>query len=192
MHEVAPPFVHRLALVETDAIGEGTRIWAFAHVQKDVTIGSNCNIGDHCFIESHVTIGDNVTVKNGVSIWQHVRIADNVFLGPNVALTNDMFPRSRDSEWVPVVTEIEEGVTIGANATIVCGIRLGRRCFVGAGSVVTRDVAPHALVAGNPARQRGWVCHCARPLVADEDGNSICAHCSRQYGIATAGIVQLT
>lgn len=192
MLDVAPPFVHRLALVESDAIGTGTRIWAFAHVQKDVTIGSNCNIGDHCFVESHVTIGDNVTVKNGVSIWQHVRIADNVFLGPNVALTNDMFPRSRDPEWVPVVTEIEEGVTIGANATIVCGIRLGKRCFVGAGSVVTRDVAPHALVAGNPARQRGWVCHCARPLVPDEDGNSICARCSRQYGIAATGIVQLT
>ena len=112
------PFIHEKALVETDAIGEGTRIWAFAHVLKNVRIGSHCNIGDHAFIESGVTIGNNVTIKNGVCVWQHVHVGDNVFLGPNAVLTNDLTPRSRDANWIPVETWIEEGVTIGANATI--------------------------------------------------------------------------
>lgn len=175
-----PPFIHERALVETERIGGDTRIWAFAHVMRDVTIGSNCNIGDHSFIESHVTIGDNVTVKNGVSIWEHVHIADNVFLGPNVALTNDRFPRSRAPEWDPEETWIEEGVTIGANATILCGLRLGRRCLVGAGAVVTRDVAPHALVSGNPAHQRGWVCYCGQRLLLPSVAAS-CTRCGRTY-----------
>ena len=96
------PFIHERALVETDAIGEGTRIWAFAHVLKNVHIGSHCNIGDHAFIESGVSIGNNVTIKNGVCIWQHVHVADNVFLGPNAVLTNDLTPRSRDTDWTPV------------------------------------------------------------------------------------------
>jgi acetyltransferase-like isoleucine patch superfamily enzyme len=176
-------------LVETDRIGAGTRIWAFAHVMPDVTIGRDCNIGDHAFIESHVTLADNVTVKNGVSIWSHVHIADNVFLGPNVVLTNDRFPRSRDPDWRPEITRLEEGATVGANATILCGIRLGRRCLVGAGSVVTRDVAPHALVVGNPARRRGWVCYCAQPL-KPLAGVATCARCSRVYAVAGTGVTE--
>src|SRR4029078_2150814 len=98
-------------------------------------------------------LGDNVTVKNGVSIWKHVRVEDNVFLGPNVTLTNDRFPRSRNAGWVRKETWLEEGVTVGANAPIICGVRLGRRALVRAGSIVTRDVPPHALVFGNPACQ---------------------------------------
>jgi len=145
-------FIHEKALVETDAIGEGTRIWAFAHVLKNVVIGSHCNIGDHAFIESGVSIGNNVTIKNGVSIWEHVHVADNVFFGPNAVLTNDLTPRSRDTGWTPVETWIEEGVTIGANATIVCGVRLGARCLIGAGAVVTRDITKPGIYVGNPAR----------------------------------------
>ena len=191
MTEALPPFIHPHALVETARVGAGTRVWAFAHVMADVTIGRHCNIGDHVFIESNVTLGDNVTVKNGVSIWEHVHIADNVFIGPNVALTNDRLPRGRRSTYQAEETWIEEGVTIGANATILCGIRLGRRAFIGAGSVVTRNVSPHALVYGNPAWQHGWVCFCARPLQKNETGRATCPACSRTYVITSAGIKEL-
>ncbi|MFN2427478.1 MAG: acyltransferase [Candidatus Binatia bacterium] len=172
------PFIHPAALVETDRIGAGTRIWAFAHVMPDVTIGSGCNIGDHAFLESGVRIGNNVTVKNGVSIWEHVDIADNVFVGPNAVFTNDRFPRNPRGHFEAEATWIEEGASIGANATIVCGVRIGRCAFVAAGSVVTRDVPPHALVIGNPARRRGWVCVCARPLTVS-GGGAQCAHCGQ-------------
>jgi UDP-2-acetamido-3-amino-2,3-dideoxy-glucuronate N-acetyltransferase len=179
-------FIHEKALVETGAIGEGTRVWAFAHVLKDVVIGSHCNIGDHAFIESGVSIGNNVTIKNGVCIWQHVHVADNVFFGPNAVLTNDLAPRSRDTDWTPVETWIEEGVTIGANATIVCGVRLGARCLIGAGAVVTHDVRPHELVYGNPARHGGWVCFCARSLKPDPIAT--CERCGRKYKVEDTGV----
>lgn len=185
---MTPPRVHERALVESDRIGEGTTIYAFAHVMKGAVIGRHCKIGDHVFIESGVTIGDNVTVKNGVSIWEHVHVADNVFLGPSVVLTNDRYPRRGDS-WQPTETWIEEGVTVGANATIVCGLRLGRRAFIGAGAVVTHDVPPHALVVGNPARQQGWVCHCGRPL-GEEIGGARCAGCGRRWEVTAAGVIE--
>ena len=173
------PFIHEKALVETNAIGEGTRIWAFAHVLKDVRIGSDCNIGDHAFIESGVTIGDNVTIKNGVCVWQHVHIADNAFLGPNAVLTNDLTPRSRDTDWVPVETWIEEGVSVGANATIVCGVTLGEYSFIGAGSVVTRDVPAYALIAGVPGKRIGWMCQCGERL--PDSGTGTCKQCGSRY-----------
>jgi acetyltransferase-like isoleucine patch superfamily enzyme len=205
---VADTFIHPHALVETDRVGAGTRIWAFAHVMRDATIGRGCNIGDHAFIESQVTIGDNVTVKNGVAIWQHVHVGDNVFLGPNVTLTNDRHPRSTADrtavepsvKYSPAETWIEEGVTVGANATILCGIRLGRRAFIGAGAVVTHDVPPHALVVGNPAQQTDWVCHCGRPLGvsgelaagrgAEGDDEARCAACGRRYHVADSGLTE--
>jgi acetyltransferase-like isoleucine patch superfamily enzyme len=179
--------IHDRALVETDQIGDDTVIYAFAHVMPGVVIGRGCKIGDHVFVESGVRIGNDVTIKNGVSVWRHVEIGDNVFLGPNVTLTNDRYPRRRDT-WEPAPTWIEEGVSVGANATIVCGVRLGRRAVIGAGAVVTRDVAAHALVTGNPARQRGWACHCGRPLV-ETDGESMCPACGRRYQITAAGLL---
>jgi acetyltransferase-like isoleucine patch superfamily enzyme len=183
---MSAPSVHARALVESDQIGEGTKIYAFAHVMAGAVIGRNCKIGDHVFIESGVTLGDNVTVKNGVSIWEHVHVGDNVFLGPNAVLTNDRYPRRADT-WQPTPTWIEEGVTIGANATIVCGVRLGCRSFVGAGAVVTRDVAPYALVAGNPAQQAGWVCYCGRPL--DEGRDPVtCSGCGRSWVVSADGV----
>lgn len=185
------PFIHEKALVETTDIGDGTRIWAFAHVQKNVKIGSNCNVGDHSFIENGVTIGNNVTIKNGVSLWEHVHVADNVFFGPNAVLTNDLTPRSRAADWVPVDTWIEEGVTIGANATIVCGVRLGQRCLIGAGAVVTRDVRPHQLVHGNPAQARGWVCFCAEPLLPDWNSRADCKRCGRNYHVRADGVQEV-
>ena len=180
--------VHERALVESDDIGDGTVVYAFAHVMAGASIGRNCKIGEHVFIESSVTLGDNVTVKNGVSIWEHVHVGDNVFLGPSAVLTNDRHPRRGDA-WRAVPTWIEEGVTVGANATIVCGVRLGRRSFIGAGAVVTRDVAPHALVVGNPARRRGWVCHCGQPLPVAA-GAARCGECARRYDVGAAGVTE--
>ena len=184
-------FIHQNALVETDRIGEGTRIWAFAHVQAGVTIGKNCNIGDHAFIERGVTLGDNVTIKNGVCVWEYVHVGDNVFLGPNVVLTNDLTPRSRAADWIPVETQIGEGVSVGANATIVCGVRLGQRSLIGAGAVVTRDVHPYELVYGNPAIHRGWVCFCGTPLQRDTNKITNCQRCGRRYRINDAGVEEI-
>jgi UDP-2-acetamido-3-amino-2,3-dideoxy-glucuronate N-acetyltransferase len=162
-----PVFIHEKALVETDRIGDGTRIWAFSHVMEGVSIGGDCNIGDHTFIESGVRIGDGVTIKNNALIWKGVHIADYAFIGPNVVFTNDLRPRSprmpvikeqglTESDWL-TETHVEEGASIGANATLVAGVNLGKYCMVGAGSVVTKDVEPFTLVVGNPARQVGFV-----------------------------------
>ena len=160
-------YIHPKALVETDQIGADTKIWAFAHLMADVVVGKECNIGDHVFIESGVCIGDGVTIKNNALIWKGVHIADYVFIGPNVVFTNDLRPRSprmplikeqglEEADWL-VETQVEEGASIGANATIVAGVTLGEYCMVGAGSVVTQDVKPFTLVVGNPARKVGFV-----------------------------------
>jgi UDP-2-acetamido-3-amino-2,3-dideoxy-glucuronate N-acetyltransferase len=172
--------VHSHALVETDRIGAGTRVWAFAHVMEGATVGADCNLGDHVFVESGVAIGNGVTLKNGVAVYRGVHLADGVFVGPNAVFTNDRRPRSRGA-WTLEATRIEEGATIGANATIRCGITIGRYAFVAAGAVVTADVAAHALVAGNPARRRGWVCRCGRDLRAEAAGAFACEACERGY-----------
>jgi UDP-2-acetamido-3-amino-2,3-dideoxy-glucuronate N-acetyltransferase len=155
-------FVHPQALVETELIGEGTRIWAFAHVMKGAVVGKHCNIGDHAFVESNVTIGDGVTIKNGVAVWDGVSLGNHVFVGPNAVFTNDLNPRAevKKSREEFVTTNVLEGASIGANATIVCGVTIGRYAFIGAGSVVIRDVPEYAMVVGNPARQIGFMCKC--------------------------------
>lgn len=157
-------FIHPQALVETGEVGPKTRIWAFAHVLKGASIGANCNIGDHCFIEGKVAIGNEVVVKNGVSIWDGVTIEDRVFIGPNVSFTNDFIPRAKVYHERYEKTLVQKGASIGSNATILCGITLGKWCVVGAGSVVTKDVPAFGLVYGNPARLRGWVCRCGKKL----------------------------
>lgn len=143
---------HRLALVESKHVGEGTRVWAFAHVLKGARIGADCNVCDHVFIENDVTVGDRVTIKNGVQLWDGVRVEDDVFIGPNVTFTNDPFPRSRKRPEKFATTVVCEGASIGANATILPGVRIGARAMVGAGAVVTKDVAAESVVVGNPAR----------------------------------------
>lgn len=149
-------YVHPNALVESDDIGKDTRIWAFAHVLKNVKIGDDCNLCDYVFVESDVTIGNRVTIKNGISVWAGVTIEDDVFLGPNCVLTNDLYPRSKGySE--QVTTLIKKGASIGANATIICGNTLGKYSMVGAGAVVTKDIPDFALVIGNPAKFKYWV-----------------------------------
>jgi UDP-2-acetamido-3-amino-2,3-dideoxy-glucuronate N-acetyltransferase len=171
-------FVHERALCESDAIGPRTRVWAFAHVMKGAVIGADCNVGDHAFVESGARLGDRVTVKNCVLVWDKVIVEDDVFLGPNMVFTNDMNPRvafkKSPDKFLPTV--VRRGASIGANATIVCGVTIGENGFVGAGTVVIRDVPAHAMVVGNPGRRIGWMCACGEKLSADLG----CA-CGRRY-----------
>lgn len=144
-------FKHPKALVESEKIGEGTRIWAFAHVLPGAQIGSDCNVCDHTFIENDVIIGNRVTIKCGVQIWDGLCIEDDVCIGPNATFTNDLYPRSK-RKFVLMRTTIKKGASIGANATILPGITIGEKAIVGAGAVVTKDVPPKVLVVGNPAK----------------------------------------
>lgn len=146
------PFIHQLSDVQSSQIGDGTRIWQFCVVLENATIGANCNICSHCFIENDVEIGDRVTIKCGVQIWDGLRIEDDVFVGPNVTFTNDPFPRSQDPPAEFSKTVLKQGASIGANATIVPGVEIGRNALVGAGSVVTQDVPDNEVWVGNPAK----------------------------------------
>lgn len=150
-------FVHPHALCESRAIGEHTRVWAFAHVLPGATIGKDCNICDHVFIENDVVLGDRVTIKSGVQLWDGLRIADDVFVGPNVTFANDKYPRSKHHESPVLQTHLARGASIGGGAAILPGLRIGARAMVGAGSVVTHDVPARAIVSGNPARIVGYV-----------------------------------
>jgi len=143
---------HKLSDVQTKNIGEGTRIWQFCVVLPSAKIGANCNLCAHVFIENDVVVGDNVTIKCGVQLWDGLRVGNGVFIGPNATFTNDCFPRSGVYPDKFLQTNIMNGASIGANATILPGITIGENAMIGAGAVVTRDVPPNALVLGNPAR----------------------------------------
>jgi acetyltransferase-like isoleucine patch superfamily enzyme/dTDP-4-dehydrorhamnose 3,5-epimerase-like enzyme len=145
-------FVHPQAIVESPHVGDGTRVWAFAHILPGAVIGKDCNICDHVFIENDVAVGDRVTVKCGVQLWDGIRVEDDVFIGPNVTFTNDPFPRSRQRPERFSTTLIRSGASIGGNATILPGLTVGANAMVGAGAVVTRSVPPYAVAVGNPAR----------------------------------------
>jgi len=179
-------FIHPNALVESGDVGAGTRVWAFAHIMKGAVVGESCKVGDHAFIESGAVLGDRVTVKNSCLIWHGVHLGDDVFVGPNVVFTNDLTPRARyqttEEDWLD--TEVADGASLGANATILSGIHIGRNAFVGAGSVVTKDVPDHALVFGNPARHEGWVCACGSKLGDD----LVCAACGLVYHHTEQGL----
>lgn len=167
--------IHPTADVQTQHIGEGTNIWQFCVVLNDARIGNNCNINCHVLIENDVVIGDNVTIKPGVQVWDGLRIANNVFIGPNVTFTNDLFPRSKQYPEAFLTTSIEQGASIGANATILPNIRIGKYAMVGAGSVVVKEVEAFNLVVGNPARKIGYVTQEGTRLtmdLKDDDGNS--------------------
>jgi UDP-2-acetamido-3-amino-2,3-dideoxy-glucuronate N-acetyltransferase len=158
-------FRHHMAVVEDGVtVGNGTRIWAFAHVLSGVSLGEDCNVCDHTFIEGRVRIGNRVTIKCGVSLWDGVVVQDDVFIGPNVVFTNDKRPRSRQRPPEYPETILKQGCSLGANATILPGLTIGRWAMIGAGAVVTHDVPDYALVVGTPARRTGWVCQCGEKL----------------------------
>lgn len=154
-------YAHPTAVVESEDIGEGTRIWHFAHVRQGSKIGKNCNVGKSVYVDTEAVIGDNVKIQNFVSVYKGVVIEDDVFVGPSATFTNDLYPRAFiwDEEHV-VPTLVRRGASIGANSTVICGVTIGEYAMVGAGSVVSRNVPPFALVLGNPAEVRNWICYC--------------------------------
>ncbi len=182
-------FIHPTAIVEENVeIGEGTRIWHFVHIRSGAKIGKKCNIGKDVYIDTEVKIGDYVKIQNGVSIYKGVTLEDKVFIGPYAVFTNDLYPRAFSEEWEIVPTLVREGASIGANATIVCGVTIGKYAMVAAGAVVTKDVPNHGLVMGNPARLVGFVCYCGHPLkeitgMDDEVVYYYCKHCSSKVVI---------
>ncbi|RZK40525.1 MAG: N-acetyltransferase [Pedobacter sp.] len=149
--------IHKLADVQSEMIGTNTYVWQFTVILKDAIVGDNCNINCNCFIENDVIIGDNVTVKSGVQVWDGLRIENNVFVGPNVTFTNDLIPRSKIYPKEFKKTLLKNGCSIGANSTIVAGVEIGEKSFVGAGSVVTKDIPPYTVWYGNPAKFKGYI-----------------------------------
>jgi len=177
-------FVHESSYVDDPCtIGEGTKIWHFSHVMSGSTIGANCNIGQNVVIGPRARIGNRVKIQNNVSVYEGVELEDEVFCGPSMVFTNVMTPRSgtpRNTADDYAKTVVKRGASIGANATIVCGHTVGEYAFVGAGSVVTKDVPPYAMVYGNPARVRGYACECGVKLEFKNDAAS-CSDCGRSY-----------
>jgi UDP-2-acetamido-3-amino-2,3-dideoxy-glucuronate N-acetyltransferase len=181
-------FVHPHGLCESDEVGAGTRIWAFAHVMTGAKVGRDCNICDHAYVEGGVTIGDRVTVKNAALLFDKVTIENDVFLGPAVVFTNDLRPRaaikrSRD-ELLP--TLVRAGATLGAGVVVVCGLTIGTYAFIGAGAVLTKDVPAYGIIVGNPGRLIGWACECGTTLRDD-----LACVCGRSYKQESAGLVRI-
>jgi len=176
-------FAHSTAVIDEGAIiGEGTSIWHFSHLMKDCIVGNNCTIGQNVFIANNVVLGNNVRVQNNVSLYSEVVCEDDVFLGPSCVFTNVINPRSavsRKNEFKK--THIKKGATIGANATIICGITIGQFAFIGAGAVVTKDVVAYALVVGNPAKQKGWISEHGDKLDFNNEGIAVCSSTNETY-----------
>jgi UDP-2-acetamido-3-amino-2,3-dideoxy-glucuronate N-acetyltransferase len=187
VHELA--FVHELAVVEEGvALGAGTRVWHHAHVRAGAVVGAGCNLGKDVFVGERVVVGDGCKLINGAFLPEGVHLGDEVFVGPGAVFTNDRFPRAASTDWELVPTTVGRGASIGANATVVCGVEIGEYATVGAGAVVTRSLEAHELVVGNPARRVGWVCACGHlaSRAAERPADLRCAGC-RDGGRVSAG-----
>lgn len=195
-------FFHETALIESKDIGDGTHVYAYSHIMDGGQVGRECRIGDHCFVEAGAIVGNYVTLKNGNMIWDGVTLEDGVFVGPAANFTNDLYPRSArlpeiadgngagPRPWL-VRTLVKRGAAIGASSVIVAGVEIGEFAMVGAGAVVTKNVKPHSLVIGAPARHYQWVCCCGLPLNI-VDSESTCEFCKRTYKQSADDILHLT
>lgn len=183
-------YAHPTSVVESDSIGEGTKIWHFAHIRNGSIIGRNCNIGKSVYIDIDTKIGNNVKIQNFVSVYKGVEIEDDVFIGPSATFTNDLYPRAFIwDEGHVVSTRVSRGASIGANSTIICGINIGEYAMIGAGSVVAKEVPAFGLVYGNPAELKGYVCYCGRLLkkIIGEDASKTtlrCEACGKEIEIS--------
>jgi acetyltransferase-like isoleucine patch superfamily enzyme len=173
-----PVRIHPTAEVSPGAkLGDGTSVWHWAQVREGACIGRNGNIGKDVYIDTEVVVGDDCKIQNFATLYHGVTVGNRVFIGPHACFTNDPYPRAVNPDWKIVPTKVEDGASIGANATVLCGVTIGRSAMVAAGAVVTKDVPAHALVAGVPAKVVGWVCECGRPL----DSRMRCAHDGQSY-----------
>ena len=183
-------FVHPTSIIDDDVeIGEETKIWHFSHIQSGARIGKNCSFGQNVNVSNHVKVGDGCKVQNNVSLYEGVELGDYVFCGPSCVFTNDLTPRAKYPKGHAGYkrTVVEEGASIGANATIVCGHRIGKWALIGAGAVVTCNVPAHALMLGVPARNAGWVCECGE-LLHEE---FVCSKCGRKYSVTDNGLEEI-
>ncbi len=186
-------FAHETAVIDEPCIiGKGTKIWHFSHIMKNCELGEKCNIGQNVVVSPEVKLGNNVKVQNNVSIYTGVICEDDVFLGPSMVFTNIVNPRSavvRRNQYVKTI--VKKGATIGANATIICGINIGEYAFIGAGAVVTKEVSPYSLVIGNPARHAGWMSEYGHRLEFNENGIAICPESKEKYKLEKDRVIKL-
>ncbi len=186
-------FAHETAVIDEGCtIGKGTKIWHFTHIMPNCIIGEHCNMGQNVVISPHVTLGRNVKVQNNVSIYTGVQCDDDVFLGPSMVFTNVVNPRSgvnRRGEYVR--TRVRRGATIGANATIVCGIEIGEYAFIGAGAVIIRDVKPYSLMVGNPGRHAGWMSQYGHRLKFNDQGIAFCPESGQKYRLDNQNVTKV-
>jgi len=189
-------YLHSTAVVDKTArIGKGTKIWHFVHVREKTEIGKNCVLGHSVYVGRGVKIGNHVKLENRATIYQGVKIEDNVFVGPHVTFTNDLYPRSYNSDWRIVETLVKKGASIGAGSTIMCGVTIGDYAMIGAGSMLTKNLPPHALAYGNPAKIRGFVCRCGRKLEEEKKNRKFvlmkCSRCDEKYKIPTEDYAEI-
>jgi len=181
--------IHESAYVEENVdIGDGSNIWHFVHIRKNAKIGKNCNIGKSVYIDIGVIVGNNCKIQNFATLYHGLTVEDDVFIGPHVCFTNDLLPRAKIwTEEKVVKTLVKKGASIGANATIICGVTIGKNAMIGAGSVVTKDVPEHAIVYGNPAKLKGFICKCGKELIKKTVEKDfvlcVCPKCSKEYKI---------